>query len=416
MATAHEPTPLDLTKSLRDISVTERGGFRTCRRRWNLETIENLTPKAPSWALQFGTGIHSALEAYYYQGNYGVAKNAIDPVDAAVKALEEWYQELDDKMADDLGGLYTSEVQEEVFQLRTLGEGILEQYALFEEASPVTWNKVLAIEGAGMDTFANKRPKGYPKEADVIVHDSGRCMVPIVHPLTKEPMLRDGDPIYLTARIDMLVERATPYKGLWIVDHKTTSSAPNDRGLDFDDQITGYCYVVWRLTGKIPRGVIFNYLVKQLPKEPRWVQGNKKNGPHNSEGKALSTAKDQLTTPDMYRQALKDLGLYKRGRVSSPEHAACLEGLLAKGWDPFFQRFEPRRNADEVEAYEFQVHNQLLDMEEAYTDEAKLYPNKSSWWCPSCSVKEICQAMDDGSDYESVIETSFTQAEDRKAV
>jgi len=402
-----EVTPLDLTRAGRDVSVTERSSFRTCRRRWGLETIDNWVPKSPAFALEFGTGIHTALESYY--ASKGDLTSALD-------AFTEWHDEFDAKIADELGGLYTEDTSRDVWDLRLMGLAMLELYPKYESMTKVTWTDVRAIEGNGMEQFDNKRPKGYPKEADVIVHESGRCMVPLVHPTSKQVLVNtSGEPIYLTARIDMLVDRATPYKGLWVVDHKTSASAPNDRGLDFDEQPTGYCYVVWRLTGKMPRGVIFNYLIKNTPKEPRWVQGNSKNGPHNSEGKALSTAKDQLTTPDMYREALKDLGLYKKGKVSSEAHAECLEGLLAKGWDPFFQRYEPRRNQDELLAYEAQAFTQYSDMEEAVLVEEMRYPNKSTWWCPSCSVKEICQAMDDGGDPEGIIEQSFMQGEDRKA-
>ncbi len=401
-------TPLELTQQVRDVSVTERGSFRTCRRRWHLEVIENLTPKAPAWALEFGTGIHNALEAYYVNDS---------SVAHAHEAMCEWYEEVDERVSTELGGLYTEEAAQEILDMRNLGVDMLTRYPQFERDTKTKWSKVVAVEGHGMDTFKNKRPAGYPKEADVIVHPSGRCMVPIVNPHTKAPIRNDDNElVYLTARIDMIVERARPFTGLWVVDHKTTASAPNDRGLDFDDQTTGYSYVLWRLTGKMPRGVIFNYLVKQAPKEPRWIQGNKKNGPHNADGKALSTAKDMLTTPDMYRDALKSVGLYKGGKVLSPDHAACLDALLSKGYDPFFQRFEPRRNENEIMAYEGQVFYQQADMVEAADMEEFRYPNKSTWWCPSCSMNRICQAMDDGSDVEDVIEHSYMQGEDRKAL
>lgn len=410
------PTPLELTQTLRDVSVTERGGFRTCHRRWHLEVIENLVPKAPQWALEFGTGMHSALEAYYYQHHMGPTRNATDPLVAAQNAFEEWHLDMDKRFQKELQGLYNEDVRTELRDMFDMGTSMLELYPKYESMTKVIWQDVLAVEGAGMDKFVNKRPKGYPSSADVIVHESGRCMVPIVNPFTKEPIEYEGGPVYLTARIDLLVERATPHKGLWIVDHKTSSGQPSDRGLDFDDQVTGYCYVVWRLTGKMPRGVIFNYLIKNAPKEPRWIQGNKNNGPHNDEGQALSTAKDQLTTPDQYRDALKSIGLYKRGKVTSDAHAECLNGLLAKGWDPFFRRFEPRRNLSEIQSFEHNLVFEYQDMVDAYENEDKRYPNLSTWWCPGCSVASICQAMNEGSDWEDVAQRSYMQGEDRKAL
>ena len=37
-------TPLERTREALDISATERDKFKTCRRRWELTTLENLEP------------------------------------------------------------------------------------------------------------------------------------------------------------------------------------------------------------------------------------------------------------------------------------------------------------------------------------------------------------------------------------
>lgn len=401
-------TPLELTTSLRDVSVTELGAWRTCRRRYHLEVIENLEPKQPSWALSFGTGMHTALELYYLAQS-GLSDPRVDPdvdpIQLAKIGFDEWYSETYDEVMKNLGKLWTPEIGEEINELHTMGETMLEHYPTYEATSKTTFSEIVAIEGNGMNQFENKRPKGYPKEADVIVHPSGRCMVPIVNPHTKEPIEYNGGPVYLTARLDMLVHRPRPFTGLWVWDHKTARQQPSNRGLDFDEQTTGYCYVVWRLTGTAPRGAIFNYLIKNVPQEPRRL----KNG-------ELSSAKDQRTTPDQYREALIEDGLYKQGKVTSAKHAECLAALLSKGWDPYFQRFEPRRNLFELESFESRLVYQYQDMTDTFENEEKRYPNLSTWWCPTCSVAPICQAIEEGSDHEDVIEHRFQQSEDRKAV
>jgi hypothetical protein len=410
------PSPLDLTREVLDVSVTERGQFRKCRRQWHLETIENLAPKRPTIELDFGTGLHSALEAYYL----GAGEGAHD-LDAAHNALDEWLAEAVHK-ADDLE--QPPEVHEELIEHTALGHTMLDNYVRFDQASRVPLGDTIAVEGQPVgDPTDWHVPKGYPPLARVTLHESGRLLVPIVDPETKQVLeprsLRDpgrklaptSDMMHvpmLSARIDLLTLRKTPKKGLWVVDHKSAGSQPSDRGWDFDDQATGYCYVVWRWTGKIPRGVVPNYLIKQAPKPPRIV------GKHKDK---LSTAKDQLTTPDMYREALKEHGLIMpgSGRIASDDHAACMAALLERGWDPFFRRFEVTRNAHELESFERRLYAEYHDMREATYNEMQRYPNPSTYWCPGCRVNSICHAMEDGSDYEDVIEHNFVQAEDRKA-
>lgn len=408
--------PLDMTMSARDISVTERGVFRTCRRRWQLETLQNLTPRVPeSLALEFGTGIHAALEAYYR----GVAKSLKGPEASAARAFTKWYKEIDARVAkDEWIPQETKDVlRQDLFELKDLGPAMLKNYYTYAAEKDSVFSDIVGVEGELFNTSKVKVKKPHLVGADVIRHPSGRLLVPIVDPATGDPVfvprvtgVGDDVPAVLSMRIDLLVLRDdTGNKGLWIVDHKTTTSSPNDRGVDFEDQITGYCYGVWRAFGIIPRGVIFNYLVKQLPKDPRRTKTQKN-------GSTLSTAKDQLTLPHLYRAELKADGLLKKdGTVTSPEHADCYSALLTKGWGPFFKRFEVQRNEHELRSFEARLIEEYSDMIDVQAQPNRAYPNPSSWHCPGCSVNRICQAMEDGSDAEGIIESAFMQAPDRKA-
>jgi hypothetical protein len=390
--------PLDLTRSVRDISVTERGAFRSCHRRWRLEVVDNLTPKAPTWAFQFGTGIHAALEAYY-----GIVAGTIkpkgDPLDYVQSVFEKWYQQMDHEQAILLGGLYTDEAKNEVWELRNLGMTMLTNYAEYSAdiAEHDPW-EIVAIEGRGAETLGAGPPKGYPPA----FLQEGRVLVPIVNPRTLEAL--PGMPC-LSGRIDLITRRRGK---LWVVDHKTTATQPNDRGIDFEDQITGYSYIVWRLTGVLVRGTMFNYLVKQAPKPPRRIQPTKDNPT------GLSTAKDQLCLARDYREALIEGGLMVRGEIVSKKHSECYAALLSTGWDPYFKRFEVQRNQHEIQSFEQRLFYEREDMFRAYEHEEWAYPNPSTWHCPSCSVAPICQAIEDGSDVEGIIESRYMQAPDRK--
>jgi hypothetical protein len=70
----------------------------------------------------------------------------------------------------------------------------------------------------------------------------------------------------------------------------------------------------------------------------------------------------------------------------------------------------------ELKSFEERLVYEYRDMTQAFEDESSQYPNLSTWWCPTCSVAPICQAMNEGSDYESVIETRYMEGEDRKAL
>lgn len=395
-------TPLDRTRTVRDISVTERGSFRDCRRQWYLETIENLVKKgAVQWPLEFGTGMHSALEAFYR--TFADLEDG-DPLDNALAAFEVWYQEQDlllVKMGD-----FAAPLRDELLEFRSLGMDMLRLYNEYS-VDKDKYIEPLWIEGIACPAVSKYNPDGlsppYARGSRPIRHESGRIMVPIVHPRTKRRISsqKGGTPPYLSARLDMIMYRKDMgYRGFWIMDHKTSASAPSDRGVDFEDQITGYCYVFWRLTGIIPRGTIFNYLVKQVPKPPRLVY----------EGKKLSTAKDQLALASDYEAAM-----YRMGETSE-KHKECLASLKAFGWSRFFTRFEVERNEHELMRFEERLIEEYHDMLDAYKRPAtRAYPNMSTFHCPNCSVNSICQAIEDGSDYELIIDARYTQGKDRKA-
>ncbi len=200
------------------------------------------------------------------------------------------------------------------------------------------------------------------------------------------------------------------------MDRKTAAKAPSDKGLEHDDQLTAYCYGHWRLTGDVPRGAMYDVLIKQVPQAPRLIKGNSKNHPHNEEGEALSTAKDQLTTPDLYREALRDFGIMEKGGYISTEgHADCLASLLAHGWDRFFRRMETTRNLEMLLQFERRLFVEYDQMMDAKDNLDLCYPNPSTRLCGFCPVAPICLAMEDGSDWEDVMEERYEQGLDRKA-
>jgi len=397
-------TSLEATRNLLDVSVTERQSFRSCRRAWILGTIENLQHRGePTWHFEFGTIIHAILERWTWEGDSL-------PV-LAHGMLEAWYENMRTKY-DELSPDTIAELEE----LCNLGEAMMEYYAQWNRVSEVQLGRVLAVEGRWVDGARDRwraaTPPGY-EHADVILHESGRLLIPIIDPdsLAEDKRLTRiiGDEVYypmLSARLDLITERRTPKRGMWVVDRKTASSARTDQALDFDDQITGYCYASFRLTGVIPRGAVIDELLKNMVQAPRWVQ----------RGTVLSAARDQRTLAHMYREALDEEGLIRSGIITSTRHRECYEALLARGWDPFYRRYEVTRTAEELQAFEHQLVVEYEEMAEVLAVPAKQYPNKNPYGdCKRCGLRELCRAMDDGSDADYLRKSLYVVGEDRKA-
>jgi hypothetical protein len=406
-----ELTPLERTQQVLDISATERATFKLCRRKWELEVLNNLTPKTPpTFTYEFGTGIHRALEVYYsHVSNIPVyadqEKAYARPLKGALSEWDTWYAETETALDSDktLDSTTRELVGDNLVALGDLGETMLKNYDLFSaQEDDFT---VHAIEGLIMPagkSWLKKHLEDREFVSKVAANGvtyyapARRLLIPIIDPRTNTPM---NGPV-LSVRIDLLVHRVDPgMKGLWVYDHKTTDRQPSDRGLDFDDQVTAYCYAVYRWLGIIPRGFCVNYLLKQEPKEPRIL----------SKGE-LSTAKDQLTTAEQYEEVMVKQGLQK-----SPKHIECLEALQSHGWDRFFVRHYVGRNKYELQNFERRLFEEWQDMLDCAEGGLELYPNMSKMHCPQCRVAPICQAIEDGSDWQAVMDTRYMQQPDRKA-
>ena len=397
-------TPLDLTRSARDISVTERNDFKGCPRRWHLGTILNLEPRGVrQWYYDFGDGMHQGLEAFYLTyGDVEVYPSVADPLEAALLAFEEWYEKIDQEIQDADLGASTPAFRNEALEYRDLGRGMLENYNEFAVLNDDF--TICCVEGqwteAGLKLL-NKETMDPPFDPEVhpVLHESGRFLVPIIDPETGKWI--PGRP-YLSAKLDLIVYvKKTGLRGFWIYDHKNLASAPREAGVEMDDQVTGYGYTFWRHTGIIPRGTVFNDLIKQLPKPPRINQ----TAPY------LSAAKDQLTLPHLYSAAMQEYGL-----LDSQKHRDCLSALQAHGWNRFFKRITVHRNEHEYEMFQRRLpfeHEKMVEAIE-FPDE-NIIPHLSQYNCPGCVMMGICRAMEAGHDYHFLIDTQFQQAKDRKA-
>lgn len=340
---------------LKQISVTERSSFRECRRAWYFGNVRMLEPVIQKIYFWQGEGLHAALEVYHGRG--GTLQLALD-------AYEVWYAKSIPKVAESYGGLWEGAVKEHE-NAHDLSVKMLINYDEFHRSQNDVWEPV-AVEQ--------------------------RVWVTILNPATRRTMM--GSP-RLTARFDFL----GAHKGrqrLIIVDHKSSSGSPSSgRDLDLDDQLTGYAYVYWRLTGELPEQIIYNVLIKATPKPPEILQSG-----------LPSTAKGQATTYGVFLQTLTELQAAGKN-VDMAKYAEVLNKLQHEGWSRYFSREGVTRNLAQIEMFEQHVYDEYRDMVEVIKDPRKAYPNPDPMRCMRCPFIIPCMAMEDGSDAESILKARF---------
>lgn len=352
-------------------TVTERSSFRTCRRQWYWENIALLEPQGSvAWALIYGTVMHEALDVYY-STQRDLAKT--------LKAFKKAWTVEDNRLEREYGGLYKMGIEQEWWEYHGKGLTTLKYYDQHDRESGF-FDTVVDV-GLGFDKWRQ----------NVSVEE--RYFIEILdlngEPYPEHPLL--------SGRVDLAVLRSD---GIWIVDHKNLASSPSWRALEVDDQITGYCYIYWKITEKIPRGALYNVLLKDPPKPPRLIQ----------DGTKLSQDKAQRTTFDLYMDSIKENGF------DLADYEDFLNFLAKKGWNTFFPRDGHGRNLQELQSFERRLSVEYLDMKQAIEDPAFRYPNPSQRICSGCPFVAPCQAMEDGSDAESMLEQMYQKKEPRHTI
>lgn len=364
--TGQEPvTPVTLLAT----SVTERADFRMCRRRWFLNTLHRLVPAGGVINFWFGNMVHYALEHYYLAGAPHLHEepriySQDEREEYALVAYHDYAEESLEGVAKELGFLWES-AKDDYLEMLTMGEGMLEGYFRMDSETG-GFGKVIAIEE--------------------------RYRVPI---LTPSGRALPGKP-EITGRFDLVVEKEDGT--YWIIDHKTAAQKHNSAHLDIDDQLTGYAYVFYRATGIMPRGQVYNVLLKKVPRGPKVIKN----------GAGLSQDKAQNTTYSLYVDAIKENGFSRR------DYREMLDYLKAKGWEDYYTQEGVFRNMRQIERFEHDLYNEFLDMRRVARFPEQAYPNPTPFTCPGCPVKKICSVMQDQGDFAAVIVNDYTIAPPRE--
>lgn len=326
------------------IRTSERLLFRRCRRLWGWNSPHKMNLEVASkpdyfW---FGTGMHYALEDYHGVKQYGhpsVAFQAYTMATLAAKQAPDTWKEL-----------------------TSLGIEMMSYYADY-------W--LSSRKRDSMDAWVYN---GVPQ-----TEVRFEIELPIRGPQGQRVMYRGTiDAMYMDEEGQ-----------LWVKEYKS-AKAFRLHHFDTDDQITAYCWAAECIYGRPIAGVVYQQHRKQLPKPPAILASGK-----------VSCNKQMSTSYAMYREVLMDV--YGDPKYFPADNMKYLNDLAVgeeSDADPFIRRDLIYRNQYQAAA---QGEKILLEIEDILREDLPLYPNPSkdcSWLCP---LESVCVAMDDGSDYESLL-------------
>lgn len=206
----------------------------------------------------------------------------------------------------------------------------------------------------------------------------------------------DGRPVLYGFTMDRII--VDEYDRLWVQEYKTAKQI-REYHLDVDEQITSYCWAAWKKYGREVAGVVYQQFRKAIPTFP----------PVLATGK-VSTDARKLTTSAMYAKLLNQM---YGGVVNAPdENRAAYNRLLAsesQDGDKFIKLHRIERNMAQLLAFEKKV---LMELEDIANPNLPLYPNPN-WTCDfSCPLQAACVAMDDGSDFQYILDVYSTPTGD----
>lgn len=191
------------------LSITKLSTYLDCPRKfWYTYDMRILTPKGEGF--YFGSAVHEGLE-YYYLGK--------DPMQGVKDALYGKKRNISEEPKE---GINLAKLEHEAKRI----------FQIYPQQAP--YLKPLLVEHI--------------------------FNVPLVHPETQEKL-----PAVFTGKMDLITDNAL------IVDHKTASASPGDFFEARNNlQANGYTYAFLRMFGRLPRGFVFNTIIKgNTRREPR---------------------------------------------------------------------------------------------------------------------------------------------------
>jgi hypothetical protein len=212
-----------------------------------------------------------------------------------------------------------------------------------------------------------------------------------------------GLPVTYGGRIDCLME--DEYGRWWLVDWKTAARLSGqeegdspDEFILLDDQITSYCWALWRLGIPIA-GFIHHEMKKAFPIEPEPNKQARK-------GCWYSVNKQQNTSYELYLETIME---GDPAGYSSGAYQDFLDWLRAEG-----PRFHSRKQVARSEAELRNAgHNIYLEATEMIRPDLPLYPSPGRFGCTFCAYRQPCIGVNRDEDVSYTFQSTFIKRSPR---
>jgi len=337
------------------IRTSDRVLFKQCRRKWgwNSHLRQNIGPKQNAAPLWFGTAFHYVMEDYHGHRIYK------DPKHALLAYAEATKKQNSDQLPDDWKDLLE------------MGYTMIDYYVKWAERR----------KHSLLPTYVHN---GVPQ-----VEVNFRIPIPV----SPELLARSGyDRVIYSGTIDrVVIDHALGV--LWLLDYKTAKQFAQ---LHFqtDPQITTYCWAGAYMYDMPVQGMIYAQHLKREIGSPRILKSGK-----------MSIAQNQSVTHITYKEGLIDLyGSIEKSPVENVEYLNNLAKLEDERQDKFIRYDYVNRSARMQEAEGKKI---LLECEDMLNPNLPLYPNPTRDCAHMCAFNGACVSMDDGSDWEGIINDEF---------
>lgn len=334
-------------KDIVAIHTHDRILYKRCRRHWDFSSTirRGLEPSstAPNANLWLGSGVHFALEDFHGYNRFG------DPM----VALDAYYNAFSEE-----------QLPMEADSLMESGLKMLEYYLI--------WRK-------HRDDYTTLWVDGVPQV---------EVNFQIVLDQVEDPK---GRPVLYRGTFDRVVRDV--YGRLWLVDYKTARVIDTDK-LETDPQISAYLWAGEMWYGEPIEGILYLQISKEPPVAPRRLT----NG-------TLSLDKRQRTTHGLYRAEL--LGQYGHQSKFPSQYVEFLNELAGQETPEGnrFIRMDLVRRNEAASASTYQ--HVLAEAREMLRLDLPIYPNFTRDCARDCSFRTACMCMEDGSDWQYILEAEF---------
>ena len=339
------------------VSVSQIQTYLSCRRKWEYNYIDNLTPRIDKKYLTIGKLCHVGMQVamhdlWEFDGHWNTAMN-----NGILAIKEEWHEYMDQ----------TDILPEEIPDMdQMLTDAVSVFRQAFTEFEPWRW-EVLTIH------------KGKEALPALELHFSVPC------PPTKG----------LHGFIDAIL-RDRESGCLWCVDYKFRRSLSPDEDEAFNIQNAVYSYACLKMGIQIAGTMTWQH-VNTPAADPAIL----KNG-------TISRAKIK-TTWEHYAQFVADQG------QNPADYQEEMEPKLAD--IEWFRATLEYRNEDTIRAmWEQCVIPAARGIKAAYRKNANNYRSLYPWNCKMCQYQSLCQAGLRGYDEQDIIQREYTRRDDKKVV